>query len=52
MLSVIPAIFLARTLYRRRFPGHMVLLRLCTMMLILPVLVAIFGILSVYGRQD
>ncbi|EJI11254.1 thiamine transporter membrane protein, partial [Salmonella enterica subsp. enterica serovar Enteritidis str. 77-0424] len=27
------------------------MLRLCAMTLILPVLVAVFGILSVYGRQ-
>ncbi|MEX3021270.1 thiamine/thiamine pyrophosphate ABC transporter permease ThiP [Kluyvera sp. STS39-E] len=51
LLSVVPAIFLARTLYRRRFPGRQLLLRLCAMTLILPVLVAVFGILSVYGRQ-
>ena len=51
LLSTIPAIFLARALYRRRFPGRLALLRLCAMTLILPVLVAVFGILSVYGRQ-
>ena len=51
LLSVVPAIFLARALCRRRFPGRQVLLRLCAMTLILPVLVAVFGILSVYGRQ-
>ncbi|WP_407289659.1 thiamine/thiamine pyrophosphate ABC transporter permease ThiP [Raoultella planticola] len=51
LFSVIPAIFLARALYRRRFPGRTLLLRLCAMTLILPVLVAVFGILSVYGRQ-
>lgn len=51
LLSVVPAIFLARALYRRRFPGRQILLRLCAMTLILPVLVAVFGILSVYGRQ-
>lgn len=50
MLSVVPAIFPARALYRRRF-GRQALLRLCAMTLILPVLVAVFGILSVYGRQ-
>ncbi len=50
LLSVVPAIFLARALYRRRFPRQ-VLLRLCAMTLILPVLVAVFGILSVYGRR-
>ncbi|MGG5835707.1 thiamine/thiamine pyrophosphate ABC transporter permease ThiP, partial [Huaxiibacter chinensis] len=51
VLSVVPALFLARALYRRRFPGRQTLLRLCAMTLILPVLVAVFGILSVYGRQ-
>lgn len=51
VLSVAPAIFLARALYRRHFPGRQLLLRLCAMTLILPVLVAVFGILSVYGRQ-
>ncbi|WNN45085.1 thiamine/thiamine pyrophosphate ABC transporter permease ThiP [Winslowiella toletana] len=51
LLSVIPAIPLARALYRRRFPGRAALLRLCAMTLVLPVLVAVFGILSVYGRQ-
>lgn len=50
-LSVIPALFLARALYRRRFPGRMALLRLCAMTLVLPVLVAVFGILTVYGRE-
>ena len=29
LLSVVPAIFLARALYRRRFPGRLALLRLC-----------------------
>ena len=51
LFSVLPAIFLARALYRRRFTGRTLLLRLCAMTLILPVLVAVFGILSVYGRQ-
>ena len=51
LLSVIPAIFLARALYRRRFPGRQLMLRLCSMTLVLPVLVALFGILTVYGRQ-
>ncbi|KNC06542.1 thiamine ABC transporter permease [Klebsiella sp. RIT-PI-d] len=51
LFSVVPAIFLARALYRRRFPGRLIMLRLCAMTLILPVLVAVFGILSVYGRH-
>ena len=51
LLSVLPAILLARALYRRRFPGRNLLLRLCAMTLVLPVLVAVFGLLSVYGRS-
>ncbi|MFP1749840.1 thiamine/thiamine pyrophosphate ABC transporter permease ThiP [Lonsdalea quercina] len=51
LLSTIPAIFLARALYRRRFPGHRWLLRLYAMTLVLPVLVTVFGLLSVYGRH-
>lgn len=51
LISVLPAILLARALYRRRFPGRALLLRLCAMTLVLPVLVAVFGLLSVYGRQ-
>ncbi|QDY40958.1 thiamine/thiamine pyrophosphate ABC transporter permease ThiP [Candidatus Pantoea soli] len=50
LCSVVPAIPLARALYRRRFPGRALLLRLCAMTLVLPVLVAVFGLLSVYGR--
>lgn len=51
LFSVVPAIFLARAFYRRRFPGRLALLRLCAMTLILPVLVGVFGILSVYGHR-
>lgn len=51
LLSTLPAIVLARALYRRHFPGRTWLLRLCAMTLVLPVLVAVFGILRVYGRQ-
>lgn len=51
LVSVLPAILLARALYRRRFPGRQLLLRLCAMTLVLPVLVAVFGLLTVYGRQ-
>ncbi len=50
LLSLLPAIALARALYRRRFPGRRLLLRLCAMTLVLPVLVAVFGLLTVYGR--
>lgn len=51
LLSVLPAILLARALWRRRFPGRNLLLRLFAMTLVLPVLVALLGILRVYGRQ-
>lgn len=51
VFSTLPAILLARALYRRHFPGRTWLLRLCAMTLVLPVLVAVFGILRVYGRQ-
>ncbi|MGP1939302.1 MAG: thiamine/thiamine pyrophosphate ABC transporter permease ThiP [Arsenophonus sp. ET-DL9-MAG3] len=51
LLSVIPAIFLAKALFRRHFSGRILFLRLCSMTLVLPVLVAILGILSVYGRM-
>lgn len=49
--SVAPAILLARALFRRRFPGRLLLIRLCAMSLVLPVLVAVFGILTVYGQH-
>ena len=51
LISVIPAIFIALALYRRHFSGRRLLLRLYTMTLVLPVLVAIFGILTIYGNQ-
>ena len=51
LLSVGPAILLARALYRRRFVGRTLLLRLSAMTLVLPVLVAVFGILSIYGKN-
>ena len=51
LLSVIPAIFIAKSLFHRHFPGRILLLRLCSMTLVLPVLVAIFGLLTVYGRM-
>lgn len=51
LMATIPAIWLARALYRRRFPGRTLLLRLYAMTLVLPILVAVFGLLSVYGRH-
>ncbi|CAK9886068.1 MAG: Sulfate transport system permease protein CysW [Candidatus Erwinia impunctatus] len=51
LVATLPAVPLARALYRRRFIGRTWLLRLCAMTLILPVLVAVFGLLSIYGQQ-
>ncbi len=51
LLSVIPGIFLAKALFRRHFKGRTLFLRLCSMTLVLPVLVSIFGLLTVYGRM-
>ena len=50
-LAVVPAVFLARALARRRFPGRTLLLRFATLTLALPTLVAISGIIGVYGKQ-
>lgn len=50
LLSILPAILLAKALYRRQFVGRTLFLRLCAMSLVLPVLVALFGILTVYGK--
>ncbi|UVK77796.1 MAG: thiamine ABC transporter membrane subunit [Sodalis sp. Fse] len=49
--ATLPAAALARALYHRRFPGRTLLLRFCTMTLVLPVLVGVFGIMSVFGHQ-
>ena len=51
LLSVIPAIPVAYALSRRRFPGRAVLLRLFAMTVVLPVLVAVFGLLAIYGNS-
>ena len=51
LLSALPAVPLARALYRRRFPGRSSLLRPCAMTLVPPVPVAVSGILTVYGRR-
>ncbi|ELR64671.1 Thiamin ABC transporter, transmembrane component [Photobacterium marinum] len=51
LLSVIPAIPAAYALSRRNFPGRSLLLRLFAMTLVLPVLVAVFGLLAIYGKS-
>ncbi|WP_299392105.1 thiamine/thiamine pyrophosphate ABC transporter permease [Pelagibius sp.] len=51
LLSVGFAIPLARALARRDFPGRGLLLRLFSLSLVVPVIVAIFGIAAVHGRR-
>ncbi|MCV3269807.1 thiamine/thiamine pyrophosphate ABC transporter permease ThiP [Roseobacter sinensis] len=50
LLSVAFAIPLARALARRRFPGRGVLITLLGAPFILPVIVAVLGLLAVFGR--
>ncbi|MDH4987580.1 thiamine/thiamine pyrophosphate ABC transporter permease [Aminobacter anthyllidis] len=51
LLSVVPAIFVARSLSRHpAFPGRSLILRLFAVPLALPAIVAALGILSLYGR--
>ncbi|UTV27433.1 thiamine/thiamine pyrophosphate ABC transporter permease ThiP [Photobacterium atrarenae] len=51
LLSIVPAIPVAYAFSRRRFPGRSLLLRLFAMTLVLPVLVAVFGLLAIYGKS-
>ncbi|WP_299019354.1 thiamine/thiamine pyrophosphate ABC transporter permease ThiP [uncultured Photobacterium sp.] len=51
LLSIIPAIPAAYAFSRRQFPGRNLLLRLFAMTLVLPVLVAVFGLLAIYGKS-
>jgi len=50
LISVALAIPVARALARRRFPGHRVLVVLMGAPFILPTLVAVSGLLAVFGR--
>jgi thiamine transport system permease protein len=50
LISVALAIPVARALARRQFPGRGLLLRLFSLSLVIPVIVAIFGIVAVHGR--
>jgi thiamine transport system permease protein len=50
LISVALAIPVARALARRRFPGRGFLLRLFALSLVIPTIVAIFGIVAVHGR--
>jgi thiamine transport system permease protein len=49
MLSVLPAIFIARALARQHFRGRTMLLAALSIPLSLPVIVAVFGITALYG---
>lgn len=51
LLSLGVAIPVARALARRRFTGRRLLLKLFGLSLVLPVIIAIFGIVAVHGKQ-
>ncbi|PSJ44297.1 thiamine/thiamine pyrophosphate ABC transporter, permease protein [Zobellella taiwanensis] len=51
LLSLLLAIPLAQALSRRHFPGRGLLLRLFGLSLVLPVILVVFGIVAVHGRQ-
>ncbi len=51
VLSVLFAIPVARALARRRFPGRQALITLLGAPFILPVIVAVLGLLAVFGRS-
>ncbi|MBL8905852.1 MAG: thiamine/thiamine pyrophosphate ABC transporter permease ThiP [Rhizobiales bacterium] len=51
VFSVLFAIPVARTLARRQFPGRGLVLRLFALPLALPAIVAILGIVEIYGRS-
>lgn len=51
ILSIILSILIALALHRRRFFAKKMLIDVCNMTLILPVLVAIIGILNIYGQE-
>ncbi|MGS3143281.1 thiamine/thiamine pyrophosphate ABC transporter permease [Aeromonas sanarellii] len=51
LLSLAIAIPVARALARRRFRGRRLLLKLFGLSLVLPVIIAIFGMVAVHGRQ-
>lgn len=51
LISVVLAIPVARALARRQFPGRQVLITLLGAPFLLPVIVAVLGLLAVFGRQ-
>lgn len=50
-LSIAIAIPLARAFSRRHFPGRNLILKLFNLSLVLPVIIAIFGIVAVHGKS-
>ncbi|NEY91084.1 thiamine/thiamine pyrophosphate ABC transporter permease ThiP [Tabrizicola oligotrophica] len=50
LVSCLLAIPLARALARRRFPGRLALIRLLAAPFLLPVVVAVLGLLAIFGR--
>lgn len=51
LLSVVPALFVARAFFRHpRFPGRALSIRLFALPLAIPALVAALGVLALYGR--
>ncbi len=51
LLSLLIALPLAEALARRRFVGRQLLLKLFSLTFVLPVLVAVFGLLAIYGKS-
>ncbi len=51
LLSVVPALFVARALSRQQFRGRALLLALFAVPLSLPVIVALFGLTGLYGAE-
>ncbi|WP_341367156.1 thiamine/thiamine pyrophosphate ABC transporter permease ThiP [Yoonia sp. BS5-3] len=51
LISVVLAIPVARALARRQFPGRQVLITLLGAPFLLPVIVAVLGLLAVFGRE-
>ncbi|BAP58746.1 thiamine ABC transporter inner membrane subunit [Candidatus Tachikawaea gelatinosa] len=50
-LSIILAIMLAQALHRRKFLGRQLLLQIFSINLVIPILVIIIGIVSIYGHN-
>jgi thiamine transport system permease protein len=51
LLSIIPAVFVARALARQSFPGRHFILALFAVPLSLPAIVAVFGLTALYGAS-